>query len=233
MQATFEIDGDPSVIAGELATVEWNSNGDICYATNQNWDPSGELTFTAAVGDSGNIIMECTNPHHFAQDDITLNVCDQATIDNYAVSTMQGWTQPNPYEEAITLVCNGANSMATIAHATSWSHWGGGKPTMDPCTVTMGWTSTAVSGAHSHPYFNNTAEYNDDNGCHGDTDPVSAFFLSNLNAANKNFGQLPPGVNGTDDFDFASNQGPLYLLTPTAAQVKVLPASHQPRLVWP
>lgn len=228
-EVTTSFSVQPSEVnAGEIITATWNGiNATICENEFGTFSTSGQLPVVATEDLNGTTSLTCYYEHDTdTSDPVTITVnpsCFVSSQDNFAVSTLSSWPVNVPYEQAVTFNC--ANDSLEAKHnSTSFSactdHPQCGSPPQDPCKSKILWASggVSVSAAHRHPFFTSSSQFTAGVGCHGDTTPKTLSFLNNLNNINNNFGE----GGDPDDFDFSVNNGPLFLLTPTGSNIKVL-----------
>lgn len=237
---TFSVSPSTTVSAGDSITVSWNGvNATYCQdtGTSGTWAASGSLPVIATEELAGSHSMVCyytdvtggvvhTHDSHTSPP-LTLTVtpsCYISSQDVFAVAQMSTWSVNVPYEQGFVLYCI-SNDLDDRHHMTSFSACTDHvqcSVTQDPCELILLWSSgSSVSGAHRHPYFTSSSEYTAGVGCHKDKDPKTISQLNSLNSLNNGFG----AGGGADDYAFASTRGPLYLLTPTGSNIKVLEGS--------
>ena len=139
-------------------------------------------------------------------------------FDTVAKTGMAQVQQKLPYENAFSMFCNATQSTPVYSShfRTSWETGN------DPCQTTIYVPAGMVNGtyfygagAHTHPWFNTSAEYLAGDGCRNATAPVTQSQLNTLNTStNANF--------GAGDRTFVSTtRKPLYMRIPAGTQYKV------------
>lgn len=154
----------------------------------------------------------------------TVCVPNQSVLDSAAIAVAVGWPT-EPWERGVSIHCRGSAPL-TYDYFTDSFGTIYGYPTHDPCGSTTVTYTEMAGHLHSHPYFNTNAEYNAENGCHGEPRTMTPQELSDYNASNEGFSEVDAAVSAGK----AS-----YLKTPTQRVLRTDAATpaYSPVQVYP